>query len=141
MGVTVGAERVMTVPPPERAEAGTHTLMDLHGVSPERLTDAELFSGLLLQAARAAGATPLSGPVIHRFPGGGLTAFLPLSESHIAAHTYPERGYLAADVFTCGACSSEAAVAVFRETLRPAREEIRSIVRGALPGGGGGGDG
>lgn len=116
---------------PEEPPVGTHTLMDWHGVSPSRLRDAALFSRLLLQAAKAAGATPLSTPVLHCFPGGGLTGFLPLAESHIAVHTYPERGYLAADVFTCGGCTLEAAVAVFRETLRPQHEETRTLTRGA----------
>lgn len=113
---------------------GRHALIDFHGVLPDLLTDSALISRLLIAAAGAAGATPLSDPVMHIFPGGGLTGFLPLSESHIAVHTYPERGYLAADVFTCGSCSPEAAAVVFRAALQPRREEIRILDRGTEPG-------
>lgn len=115
---------------------GTHALADFYEVSAERLTDAELLSRCLLEAARAAGMTPLSAPVLHRFPSradgkpGGLTGFLPLAESHIAFHTYPEWGYLAADIFTCGVCPPDAAVAVLRDVLQPGREQVRRIARG-----------
>jgi S-adenosylmethionine decarboxylase len=109
---------------------GHHALLDFYDVSPSLLSDAPLLASLLVSAARAAGATPLSDPVLHSFPGGGITGFLPLSESHIAVHTYPEVGYAAADIFTCGSCSPEAAVATFRTTLSPGREVVRNIARG-----------
>jgi S-adenosylmethionine decarboxylase len=76
--------------------------------------------------------TPLSEPVLHAFPGGGLTGFLPLAESHIAFHSYPEVGYLAADVFTCGPDPDgpDRAVAVLLDALRPARPVVRRLARG-----------
>ena len=109
---------------------GTHALLDLYDVPAALLTDAEHLARTLTEAACAAGMTPLSGPVLHHFPGGGLTGFLPLAESHIAFHTYPEWGYLAADVFTCGACGPDAAVSVLRAGLRPGRECVRHVPRG-----------
>ena len=109
---------------------GVHALIDFYEVDAALLTDAEGLGRCLEEAAEAAGMTPLSDPVLHRFPGGGLTGFLPLAESHIAFHTYPEWGYLAADVFTCGACPPDAAVAVLRAALSPARECVRAVPRG-----------
>ena len=109
---------------------GKHLLADFYEVEAERLTDADALARCLLNAARAARMTPLSAPVLHRFPGGGLTGFLPLAESHIAFHTYPERGYLAADVFTCGPCPPEAALDVLRAALSPGRECVRVVPRG-----------
>ena len=122
---------------------GTHALIDFYGVSPALLTDADFMGRCLLDAAARAGATPLSAPVLHNFPGGGLTGFLPLAESHLAVHTYPERCYLAADVFTCGSCSTDAAVDLLRDRLRPAREVVRRVSRGdgEGPGVGSGGRG
>jgi len=115
------------------APVGTHLLLDLYDVAPERLTDAELLSGALTGAARDAGMTPLSEPVLHCFPGGGLTGFLPLAESHIAFHSYPELGYLAADVFTCGPDpgAPDRAVAVLLAALSPGRPCVRRFDRGA----------
>lgn len=97
---------------------GVHVLLDGYELAPERLTDAEGLARALTDAAHAAGMTPLSEPVVHVFPGGGLTAFLPLAESHLALHTYPERGYIAADCFTCGAPDgADQAVRVLCEAL------------------------
>ncbi len=109
---------------------GTHALLDFYDVPAGLLADARHLGRCLTDAARAAGMTPLSEPVLHHFPGGGLTGFLPLAESHIAFHTYPEWGYLAADVFTCGASGPDASVAVLRAGLRPGRECVRFVPRG-----------
>ena len=112
---------------------GTHLLLDFYEVSSEHLMDASLLSQALCAAARAAGMTPLlPKPVLHRFPGGGLTGFMPLAESHIAFHGYPEFGYLAADVFTCGddPGAPDRAVAVLTEALAPGRVCVRRVRRG-----------
>ena len=37
-----------------------------------------------------------------KFEPQGLTLIGLLSESHISIHTYPEHGYMAIDLFTCG---------------------------------------
>ncbi len=115
---------------PVASISGRHLLADFYDIDVDRLNDAHALARILLDAARAARMTPLSTPVVLRFEGGGLTGFLPLAESHIAFHTYPERGYLAADVFTCGACPPEAAVAALRIALMPGRECVRVVPRG-----------
>lgn len=123
---------------------GVHLLLDLYGVEPARLADAGLLARALTGAACAAGMTPLSEPVLHRFPAraegqatGGVTGFLPLAESHIAFHTYPEYGYLAADIFTCGDDPSapDRAVAVLEGALVPGRMTVRRFDRGEGAGG------
>ena len=40
--------------------------------------------------------------VQHHFKPQGVTAVWILAESHMAIHTYPEAGFMAVDVFTCG---------------------------------------
>jgi S-adenosylmethionine decarboxylase proenzyme len=111
---------------------GMHVLIDGHGCTATALlTDAAGIAVLLREAAQGACMTPLSEPVVHAFPGGGLTAFLPLAESHIAIHTYPERAFFAADLFTCGPnAAPEIAVALLLDRLRPERPAVRRIVRG-----------
>jgi S-adenosylmethionine decarboxylase len=39
------------------------------------------------------------GEAYHDFPGGGYTAVICLTESHLSIHTWPERNYLTFDVF------------------------------------------
>jgi S-adenosylmethionine decarboxylase len=110
---------------------GTHLLLDLYGVSVANLTDRDLLTQTLLSAAHAACMTPLAEPFLHTFPGGGLTGFLPLAESHLAFHTYPEHGYIAIDCFTCGdPDGTTRAQDVFCQALHPSASHARVISRG-----------
>ena len=53
-----------------------------------------------------------------------------LAESHISIHTWPESGYAAVDVFTCGDHTMpEQACAVLQEELRAQRHALRSFRR------------
>lgn len=38
----------------------------------------------------------------HKFSPQGISGVVVISESHLAVHTWPELGYAAVDVFTCG---------------------------------------
>jgi S-adenosylmethionine decarboxylase proenzyme len=40
--------------------------------------------------------------VFHKFNPHGVSGVVVISESHLAVHTWPEYGYAAVDVFTCG---------------------------------------
>jgi S-adenosylmethionine decarboxylase len=39
------------------------------------------------------------GEVYHNFPGGGFTAVVCLTESHLSIHTWPEHSYFTFDIF------------------------------------------
>lgn len=67
------------------------------------LRDAVELEATLVDAAKNSELTVLSSSH-HQFEGNGegATAVVLLSESHIAAHTWPEYDYVALDVFTCG---------------------------------------
>ena len=44
----------------------------------------------------------LAPAFLHVFPGeGGVTAFIPLTESHLACHTFPEHAYAAFSLYCC----------------------------------------
>lgn len=109
---------------------GTHLLMDFFEIDADRLRDADLAGAALLLAAERGRMTPVAAPVIHPFPGGGLTGYLLLRESHIAVHTYPEHGYAAFDLFACGRADPPAALDALRATFRPGRERVRELPRG-----------
>ena len=109
---------------------GTHLLIDLYGIASDRLNDCRLLELCLSEAASACALTPLGPPHMHAFEGGGVTGVIMLSESHIALHTYPEFGFVAIDVFSCGAADSALAVDVFRRRLAPVRELMTRTDRG-----------
>ena len=80
---------------------GRHILLDIWGADAGALNDVECIQEAMLGAAAAAGATVVDA-IFHPFPVQGLSGVVILAESHISVHTFPEHGYAAFDVFTCG---------------------------------------
>ena len=113
---------------PDTAPVGTHLLADFRGV--ETIGSVAELDALLRAAVAAAGATLLE-LALHRFPGhGGVTGYALLAESHIGVHTWPERDYVAIDVFMCGEQRPAEALEVLRRAFRPTHEDVRAVVRG-----------
>ena len=80
-------------------------------------------------AAKRAGATLLN-LITHRFDPQGVTGLALLAESHISIHTWPENGYAAVDVFTCGDHTMpEQACQVLSQELRARRHSLKSFLR------------
>jgi S-adenosylmethionine decarboxylase len=80
---------------------GQHVIIELWGCQEGVINDAALVRTAMLDAVRAANATLLDINV-HMFSPHGVTGVAVLSESHLSVHSWPEYGYVAADVFTCG---------------------------------------
>ena len=112
---------------------GRHMLADFFGVAVERLDDVEQLAACLESAARSCGLTAVAPPLLHRFDGGGVTGVILLAESHIAVHTFPEHGYAALDIFSCGDSDPHRALNVFRAALAPQREQVTMASRGVTP--------
>lgn len=109
---------------------GRHVIADICGVRPDLLRDAERIMGVLRDALQQAGFRKLE-EVSHRFSGGGegFTGVILLAESHAAVHTYPERGYLALDVFGCGAADPHPVVEALLEDLGAVDCRVRELER------------
>ncbi|MFB0559248.1 MAG: adenosylmethionine decarboxylase [Dehalococcoidales bacterium] len=80
---------------------GKHLLLELKGCEKEVLNDIGFLREALLAAAGEAGATVL-GESFHQFNPQGVSGVVIIAESHLVIHTWPEYGYAAADIFTCG---------------------------------------
>jgi len=111
---------------------GTHHLADLHGIEPRVLQDEALLVSIFGAALDRAGFHVLRVES-HRFAGGGegVTGVFLLSESHLAFHTYPEYGYLALDLFSCGSARPEQVLREVLDRFSPRASEISSHPRGA----------
>ena len=109
---------------------GTHCLLELTGCPPGRLADPEAVARAIREAATAAGAT-LVDLRCHQFDRGGVTAVALLSESHLSVHTWPEHGYAAADIFTCGdRTDPQAACRRLAASLAAGEHHMRTLPRG-----------
>lgn len=108
---------------------GRHVIIELWGCN-AGINEAATVKEAMLAAIQAANATMLNINV-HEFSPHGVTGVAVLSESHLSVHSWPEYGYLAADVFTCGETTSpRAAVEVMKEYFQPSRVETYELQRG-----------
>lgn len=80
---------------------GRHILAEIYGCSFELLNDVATVEEIMINAALEAGAE-VREFVFHKFSPQGVSGVVVISESHLAIHTWPELGYAAVDVFTCG---------------------------------------
>ena len=80
---------------------GRHCILELYQCDHAKLNDEAFIRTTITSSARIAGAT-LMNLVTHSFKPQGVTGLALLAESHISIHTWPEIGYAAIDVFTCG---------------------------------------
>ena len=80
---------------------GSHLLLELKDCNPELLNDLSYIRKAMIETAEDVGAT-IIGESFHHFSPQGVTGILAIAESHISIHTWPEYGYAAADIFTCG---------------------------------------
>ena len=80
---------------------GRHCILELYKCDHAKLNDEAFIRTTITSSAKIAGAT-LINLVTHSFKPQGVTGLALLAESHISIHTWPEIGYAAIDVFTCG---------------------------------------
>ncbi len=112
------------------ASIGSHCILELYDCPPGLLDDPIYIRDALREAAREAEST-LLGELHHVFEPQGVTALVLLAESHISIHTWPELGYAAVDVFTCGAHTKpEKACDFLVRKLQARRHQLRKLPRG-----------
>ncbi|MFC1974389.1 adenosylmethionine decarboxylase [Chloroflexota bacterium] len=111
---------------------GKHLLLELKDCNKEVLNDQDFLRGALLTAAIECGATVL-GESFHRFNPHGVSGMVVIAESHLCIHTWPEFGYAAADIFTCGdTVRPERAAEILIEKLGSQSHSIVEIQRGLM---------
>lgn len=80
---------------------GKHVLVELFGCPAHLLNDVSYVQSALETAAEVSGAT-LINSTFHHFAPIGVSGVVVIQESHLAIHTWPEYGFAAIDLFTCG---------------------------------------
>ena len=80
---------------------GQHSLLDFHGCPEIMLKDTTAIRRALIDAVKRAGGTVVTD-AFHTFSPYGVSGVVVIAESHVTIHTWPEHGYAAVDVFSCG---------------------------------------
>jgi S-adenosylmethionine decarboxylase len=86
----------------------------------------------MVEAARRAQAT-IVDVVFHEFNPFGISGVVVIAESHLAVHTWPEYGYAAVDVFSCGdTLQPRVAVDYLVEQFGAGRTSVVEVQRGVF---------
>ncbi|MHA3903204.1 polyamine aminopropyltransferase [Castellaniella sp. WN] len=120
---------------------GLHLTADLYRCQSDAtlLTDETALADLCRRATLDAGLT-IVGEKWHRFPDyqgqpGGVTGMLLLAESHLAVHTWPERGGVTLDVYVCNfetdnSARAERLMAALESAFAPRDCQRQRLMRG-----------
>lgn len=112
---------------------GIHLLLELRDCNPQLLDDLPYIRDSLINAADKTGAT-IIGESFHQFSPQGVTGVIAIAESHLCIHTWPEFGYAAVDIFTCGeGFKPREAAKMIVKNLQSKDHSITAIERGLLP--------
>ena len=110
--------------------AGSHLIIDLWNTSFDNRINT--LKKIIKKAVLIANATMLHIH-LHRFgKEEGISGVAILAESHISVHTWPERDYIAFDIFMCGDTNPKEAAQFLIDTLKPKKNKNKSLRRGVI---------
>jgi S-adenosylmethionine decarboxylase proenzyme len=115
----------------KRTDFGQHYLIDFVDCDPEITQQVEPIREIVMRAAKECGATILND-LFHQFQPMGVSGVVVIAESHISVHTWPENGFVAIDIFTCGEMQPQVAVDIMRKDFRAKEATVKVLVRGQL---------
>jgi spermidine synthase len=82
-------------------KCGIHFILDMFNVDSLLLNDYNKLDTIYLKSIDIAKMT-LLGSKLHQFQPQGITGMYLLGESHLSFHTWPEKGNVSIDLYTCG---------------------------------------
>lgn len=109
---------------------GYHYVVEASGCDPEVLKDPNKIREIFLEAAKV-GNMEVKASYFFRFSPTGVSGVVIVAESHISVHTWPEEGYAALDVYTCGEkADPEKAVDYILEKFKAQYAHVSEVKRG-----------
>jgi S-adenosylmethionine decarboxylase len=107
-------------------------LVDAFGCDAGTLRSLPALEGLFARVVRELDLHPVAGGALwHVFSGeAGITGLLLLAESHLACHTYPERGFATFNLYCCRPRAVWPWEVRLAEALGATRVVVRSFSRG-----------
>ncbi|MFA6006746.1 MAG: S-adenosylmethionine decarboxylase [Candidatus Paceibacterota bacterium] len=116
---------------------GEHLMIDGYGGDTELLNSEALVRKILTELPVQLGMQTLAAPVIISAPDndkkdpGGWSGFVVIAESHVSIHTFPKRGFVSIDVYTCrNGLDIETIKAYFTGSFALAELETNFVLRG-----------
>jgi S-adenosylmethionine decarboxylase len=111
---------------------GRHLIIELFQCDRAILNNPQTLEHHLLEAVKLTGATIIQ-PFFHQFSPHGISGIVVIAESHFSVHTWPEYGYCALDIFTCGdQIEGHQALTYLKKELGALNASAMEIKRGVL---------
>lgn len=112
-----------------------HLIVDGFGCDYWQLADIEQVRRFLDTYPDAIKMTKITQPAVHIYRGPkpedwGVSGFVIIAESHISVHTFPDRGHVNVDVFSCKEFDAAGAVAEIRQVFSIAKVKTWTLDRG-----------
>jgi S-adenosylmethionine decarboxylase proenzyme len=111
---------------------GRQILVEYYNCDRESLNNRDHIASAMVEAANLSGATVVE-EVFHLFNPHGISGVVVIAESHLSIHTWPEYGYAAVDLFTCGdEIEPEKAFEHLKDRLGAESVSVMELKRGVL---------
>ena len=107
-------------------KVGEHITIDIIGTTKEY--NPSVYEKVIKDIASAAKVTILNISK-YKFEPQGFTILALLAESHISFHTFPEKGIISFDFFTCGKVSPSIAIEIIKKEFKYKRLSIKEFDR------------
>lgn len=119
---------------------GMHLMLDAYKVPKKPLDHMKLIYKFLFELPGVIGMTKLMNPMVvdadlsvktDKDPGG-ISGFVMINESHVAVHTFPDKGFLTMDVYSCNNFESEVdkLMKYTKKTFPFKQHELQVVKRG-----------
>jgi len=114
---------------------GPHLMIEAVGCKYNKLKDIKLLADLLDKLPEKMGMTKVMPPYVFEFKGlvpddWGISGIIIIAESHLAFHTFPDKGFLTVDIFSCKDFDVRMAVEEIVDAFEPTHWDEQLIMRG-----------
>ncbi|MEB3203443.1 MAG: adenosylmethionine decarboxylase [Candidatus Sericytochromatia bacterium] len=114
---------------------GPHLMLDAYGCDRSKLEDVGLVASILEELPAAIDMTRIMPPYVFKYSGEvpddwGVSGVVLIAESHISIHTFPEKGYISLDIFSCRDFDVDYATDYIVREFKAERFEKQLVSRG-----------
>jgi len=114
---------------------GKHLIIDVYDIEGEKLEDLQVIRKLLRNLPKKLKMRSLTKTIVKKvaseyYPNWGISGFVMLYESHISIHVWPEKGYVAMDVYSCKDFNHKEVIKFLKEYWGYKKMKMKVIMRG-----------
>jgi len=114
---------------------GPHLILEAYGCKKDKLADLNAMCAILDAYPEKLQMTKIMPPYVFKYSGAvpedwGVSGVVLIAESHISIHTFPDKGFVTLDIFSCKDFDVDAAIEYFCSIFEPESYEKQVLSRG-----------